>query len=339
MKNPLDYLRSGGIDHNDNVNYNDDIKCERLVKKIDGKSIEIAGLNFGGFQLGKFGIEPKLLQTVSHALMLLDASQYDLCNSIKNIKDEETRQKYVKLMTDDKLAAQRIFQALAGLLINPESTQMQDAVKETLLTTLSSRQSRTIDIENSDLLSKVQEQAVTPSPSASNTTLDSDIVENVMDIGSTSFREKINDLKQSYSQISNNQGVKSSIITTTAPQITTTQDPKLKQELESIKNAIVALNDEYTATLIKGLNVAEFWDKLGRVLQLLTANRQYRKAIGTTNAEALDRIMIKIGSKVNEFKEADDLDDRREANIAKKEVTLYFGQVFRRMDDIYSSFK
>ena len=94
MKNPLDYLRSGGIDHNDNVNYNDDIICERLVKKIDVISIEIAGLNFGGFQLGKFGIEPKLLQTVGHALMLLDASQYDLCNSIKNIKDEETRQKY-----------------------------------------------------------------------------------------------------------------------------------------------------------------------------------------------------------------------------------------------------
>jgi hypothetical protein len=99
--------------------------------------------------------------------MLLDASQYDLCNSIMNIKDEEIRQKYVKLMTDDKLAAQRIFQALAGLLINPESIQMQDAVKKTLLTTLSSKQSRAIDIEKSNLLSKVQMRPSTPSPSTS----------------------------------------------------------------------------------------------------------------------------------------------------------------------------
>jgi hypothetical protein len=264
--------------------------------------------------------------------MLLDASQYDLCNSIMNIKDEEIRQKYVKLMTDDKLAAQRIFQALAGLLINPESIQMQDAVKETLLTTLSSKQSRAIDIEKSNLLSKVQMRPSTPSPSTSITTPDSNIVENAIEVGSTSFEEKINDLRQSYSQISNNQGVKSYVTTTTAPSqmTTTTQDPKLTQELESIKKTIVALNDEYTTTLIKGLNVAEFWDKLGGALQQLTANRQYRKAIGTTNAEALDRIMIKIGSKVNEFKEADDLGGKREANIAKKEVTLYFGQVFRR---------
>src|SRR5215831_14719409 len=113
MKNPLDYLRSGGISRSDSDN-NRDIVCERLVKKIDDKSIEIAGLNFGGIQLGKFGIEPRLLQTVSHALMLLDASQYDLCSSIKNMKDKDSQERYIKLMTDDKLAAQRIFRALAG---------------------------------------------------------------------------------------------------------------------------------------------------------------------------------------------------------------------------------
>lgn len=100
--------------------------------------------------------------------MLLDASQYDLCNSIKNIKDKDSQEKYIKLMTDDKLAAQRIFRALAGLLINPESTQMQDAVKETLLSTLTSKESRTIDIENSNLLTKIK-QLPPPSTTANHT--------------------------------------------------------------------------------------------------------------------------------------------------------------------------
>lgn len=80
-----------------------------------------------------------------------------------------------------------------------------------------------------------------------------------------------------------------------------------------------------------------FWKRLGGVLKELTANQQYRKLLGTTNAEALDRIIIKITGKVNEFKEADEIGNAREGSIAKKEVMLYFGQVFRKMDDIYYS--
>jgi hypothetical protein len=80
----------------------------------------------------------------------------------------------------------------------------------------------------------------------------------------------------------------------------------------------------------------EFWDKLGRVLQRLVNNAEYRKLIGVTNAEALDRIMIKIGSRMGKYKESDDLGDRVEANIAKKEVTLYLIVLRRRI--IFYSF-
>jgi len=350
MKNPIDFLRSRGHDDNvDNTNTDDDIKCERLVKNYDGKSIEIAGLNFGGsFQLGKFGIEPKLLQTVSHALMLLDESQYDLCMSVKNMQDKEDREKYVKLMTDDKLAAQRIYRALAGLLINPQSTQMQDTVKETLLSSLAYSQSRVANIENSNLLSKVQQQQQPPSPPP--LTLDqTTITKSPIEIETTSFKEKINDLKQSYHQINNISKQKdieqssTSSPPTTAPSqtITTTMNQEdnktLPKELAGVRNAIFVLNDEYTTGLIDGLNVVEFWKKLGGVLKELTANQQYRKLLGTINAGALDRIIIKIAEKVNEFKEADDIGNTKEASIAKKEVILYFGQAFRKMDDIYYS--
>ena len=60
------------------------------------------------------------------------------------------------------------------------------------------------------------------------------------------------------------------------------------------------LNNEYTASLINGLNILEFWGKVGGILQQLTINTQYRKR--AINAEALDRIMIKIGSRVNELR-------------------------------------
>jgi hypothetical protein len=348
MKNPLSYLRRGGEYENTNADEGDEMTCERLVKNYDGKSIQIAGLNFGGFELGKLGIEPKLLQTVSHALMLLDASQYDLCTSIKNMRDKDTREKYIRLMTDDKLAAQRIYRALAGLLINPQSTQMQDTVKDTLLSSLKSTESRVADLENSNLLSKVQQQQQQqqlPPPTSSLPPDHTTTTQSPIEIGNTSFKERIDDLKQSYAEISNDnkqqqKSIESSSTVGVSKTVTTVaQDEKksLKKELEDIDSAIVALNNEYTNSLIKGLNVVEFWDKLGGVLQQLTADIQYRKAIGSTNAEALDRIVIKIAAKVNEFKEADDLGNTIKASIAKKEIMLYFGQVFRRMDDIYSS--
>ena len=43
------------------TNKENEIDCERLVK-YDGKKIEVAGLEFGNFKLGRFGFEPTLLQ-------------------------------------------------------------------------------------------------------------------------------------------------------------------------------------------------------------------------------------------------------------------------------------
>jgi hypothetical protein len=67
---------------------NEEMNCNRLVK-YDGKKLEITGLSIGDFKIGNLDIEPVLLQTVSHALMLLDASQYTLCTSISNLTDKQ----------------------------------------------------------------------------------------------------------------------------------------------------------------------------------------------------------------------------------------------------------
>ena len=69
----------------------------------------------------------------------------------------------------------------------------------------------------------------------------------------------------------------------------------------------------------------EFWKKLG-VLKELTVNQQYRKLLGTINAEALDRIIIKIREKKKNHNKDDDIGNTREASIAKKEVMVKFSE-------------
>lgn len=111
------------------------------------------------------------------------------------MKDKDTREKYLRLMTDDKLAAQRIYRALAGLLINPQSTQMQDTVKDTLLSSLKSTESRVANLENSNLLSKVQQQQMM-SPTSLLTPDQTTTTQSPIDIGNISFKERIDDLKK-----------------------------------------------------------------------------------------------------------------------------------------------
>ena len=66
------------------------------------KGYEVSGISFQGFELGKASVEPKLLQAVSHALMLLDASQFHLCEAVKGAPDEETSKKYYDVMMNDR---------------------------------------------------------------------------------------------------------------------------------------------------------------------------------------------------------------------------------------------
>ena len=99
----------------------DDYKCEHLIK-YDGRSIAIEGVIYGNIQVGKVGIERKLVQAASHALMLLDASQYSLCTSIKNINNKEERDSLTKLMIEDKVRSEKIIQTLAGYLLTPRAS-------------------------------------------------------------------------------------------------------------------------------------------------------------------------------------------------------------------------
>jgi hypothetical protein len=90
----------------------DGIECNRNVK-YDGKRVEITGLKIGEHELGGVKIEPQTLRTLGSAALLLDLSQYDLCMTIKNMKNEAEREKYLQQIADDKMKFHRIKEIIA----------------------------------------------------------------------------------------------------------------------------------------------------------------------------------------------------------------------------------
>jgi hypothetical protein len=116
-------------------------------------------------------------------------------------------------------------------------------------------------------------------------------------------------------------------------------DEQTRKGIDEIRQIILTLNDEFVSTKIEGqLDVDEFWSrKLGRVVQELTRNRQYRSIIGSINADTLDRNIIKITSKIKEFREANAIGDNTKGNIIRNETELYIDGIFRILDDIYLS--
>jgi hypothetical protein len=113
---------------------------------------------------------------------------------------------------------------------------------------------------------------------------------------------------------------------------------ELKKEMDDIRQVIVSLNDEYTDDKLTGqLDVGDFWPKLGKVIQDLTRNRQYREVIGSVNADIIDRTIIKITNKIKEAKSAHAIEDFTKEKIAYNEAELYIGEIFKILDDIYTS--
>jgi hypothetical protein len=313
------------------------MECRRIVKSYDGHSIEISGLNVGKIQLGKFGIEPKVLQTASQALLILDASQYDLCMSIKNLTDQSIKQDYVKKMVDDKFQAQKIYRALAALSLNPQGTAMQESVRD-LVSSLLGVEQRTKELEESNVLSKVQQQqgppvpSTTTSPSSSTSTK----LESPVEIGNKSFKEKIEEVKRESKATTKPTAEKVRVSGVLKDE---QLDEQTRKEMDDIRKIILALNDEYMDSKIEGqLDVDEFWTRrLGRAVQELTRNRRYRKVIGSVNADILDRNIIKISGKVKEIRDAHGIEAQTRENISRNEAELYIGDIFRILDDIYLS--
>ncbi|MDQ6667640.1 MAG: hypothetical protein M3Y53_05365 [Thermoproteota archaeon] len=123
------------------------------------------------------------------------------------------------------------------------------------------------------------------------------------------------------------------VITTTVTTTSNTEDDLITKEIEDSKTTINKLNDKYTG-LIEDLDIVQFWRDLGSEVRRLTTKRQIRIKI-RSDAESLERIIIKVTNKVKEYQEAEDIGNMQQARIAKKEAILFFGQVFRRLDDVF----
>jgi hypothetical protein len=156
------------------------MECSHLIK-YNGTNLEISGLSFQGVSLGKLAIEQKLLQTVSHALMLIDGAQYHFCQAVKNAPDEESKKKYYDLMMQDKVRSQDIWMGLAALTISPDSKE----VEESLIKMILQNHNRALQVEQGQEIHISKEQIEVDTP-------------NTVEIGSTSLNQKIMDLEKSH---------------------------------------------------------------------------------------------------------------------------------------------
>jgi hypothetical protein len=110
--------------------------------------------------------------------MLLDAAQYDLCIAIKGIADSKLRDSYYKKMIDDKIRSQNIIRVIASLSMDPKSKQLQDTLKDLII----SNQQIDIEIEEEMKKSNLSQQ---PEPT------DQKILGNSIEVGTSSFKDKM----------------------------------------------------------------------------------------------------------------------------------------------------
>jgi hypothetical protein len=154
------------------------VECKHLIK-YNGQRVEISSLSFQGFELGKLDIKPELLQSVSHALMLIDASQYHFCEAVKNAPDEDSKKKYYDYMMQDKMRVQDVIMGLSAFTFNPQSK----LIEETLMKMLIQNHNRALQIEEQKI--QVPQEEIESTSHA------------VIDVGKNSFRDKITEVEKS----------------------------------------------------------------------------------------------------------------------------------------------
>ncbi len=323
-----------------------DMECYRTVKSYDKKNIEIAGINLGDLNIGKIGINPQIIHNATQTLLLLDASQYDLCNTIKNIKDERKRDEYIIKMADDKLAAQKIYRALMSLMTlseNQDESTKKEIVKAIVSSTLSSEQ-RIKELESSNISEKIKNNEENHFNNNINTLNQSNI-----NLTNTTFNSQESYLNQK-NGIANDQGNISSNIEKMKqdnPQIIyklnerktikeNLIDVNLMEKIEEVKMAMAVLNDEYISKKIDGrLDIKEFWPKLAKLLKEITTNKAYKDIIGSINNERLFMNLIKISNKIKEYDHLLDMDNNPQSKILSNQIDYDIKKVFDLLDDIF----
>jgi hypothetical protein len=108
-----------------------EIKCEKMFR-YDTLRFKTPDVKFGPVAVGESNIEYAVLRTANEAILKLDGRQYLRCITIRNLKDPDERQKYIKQMVDDQRRAQKIDEVMDALSRAPEDLQTQSNLEKLL---------------------------------------------------------------------------------------------------------------------------------------------------------------------------------------------------------------
>ena len=173
------------------------------------------------------GVEPKLLQSASHAVMLLDASSYHLCKMIEALTDKEKRQKYIEESINDKFYAGRIYITLEAVRESPDSKELQEALARLL-------------VEAGTRVVEIERGMPKPPPTTETITGDS------LDIGDDAFSDKFKNLERLLPQLQHH----------------ISQD---EHDKENLRHVFINLSIKYDEAIREG-NSKQFYNALAPII-------------------------------------------------------------------------
>jgi hypothetical protein len=157
--------------------------------KHNGPSLEISGNSINVGEL-KGAIDKKLLDAVTQILVLLDNYQYQLCMLIKEAGDDrDTKFNLSKIRMAATTQITRFMTLLIASVSEPNNVQLQNTVKETLLSIVANTESLFEDIQGSNFLN-VQHKDLTTEK----------ITENILN-SNMSMNQSLKPLKELYPEM------------------------------------------------------------------------------------------------------------------------------------------
>ena len=107
-----------------------------------------------------------------------------------------------------------------------------------------------------------------------------------------------------------------------------------KDTSENIKDTTYDLRQQYYNVLDGRLSVLEFYETLAPFIRNLSRQSKLKQVIGSRNIESFDNLLINLSSYVQEFKSSDEIGNRDEAAISKRQLMSVSNHILTKLEQL-----
>jgi hypothetical protein len=107
-----------------------------------------------------------------------------------------------------------------------------------------------------------------------------------------------------------------------------------KDTSENIKDTTYDLRQQYYNVMDGRLSVLEFYETLAPFIRNLSRQSKLKQIIGSRNIESFDNLLINLSSYVQEFKNSDEIGNRNEAAISKRQLMSVSNHILTNLEQL-----